>query len=179
MIRLVSVMLGLALLCGASAAAQPRDTVRRDTAKPLEVFTEFQNTKSPGLAILYGVFPGGGQIYTEQYWKAPIVFGAALFLGWRVWDLTSKFNEQADLAASLPDTSAQLSRVRQLREQYRDDRDMNFIYFLAVEALGMIDAYVGVYLYDFNVEGVAGDAKLGVLPTPDGMAPALKLRVQF
>jgi len=171
----------LLLFCFASVAlpAQERDTVRRDTVRPLATMAEFENTKSPGLAVLYGIIPGGGQIYTEQYWKAPIIAAAAGFFLWRVIDLGGKFNEQARIAESLPAASPQLSGVRQLREQYRDEYVMNIVYLAAVEALGMIDAYVGANLYDFNVEGVAGSAKLGLLPAPDGPVPALKLRVQF
>ena len=35
------------------------------------------NPKSPTKAMLFSIIPGGGQVYNEDYWKAPIMFGGA------------------------------------------------------------------------------------------------------
>ena len=41
---------------------------------------------------------------------------------------------------------------RREREFYRDNRDVNIAYFIGVQILSMIDAYVGAHLFDFDVD---------------------------
>lgn len=109
-------------------------------------------TKDPLTATLLSIIPGGGQVYTEQYIKAPIFFGVAAFFAVQAVRYNALFNEQADIYDGLPPGSSQLDRTRSAREFYRDERDQNAAYFIGVTILSMIDAYVGAHLFDFDVE---------------------------
>jgi hypothetical protein len=154
---------------GQSASANGGDTARRTLPVPPDSgtasasrseagvgdTTKFTMTKSPTMAILYSIIPGGGQIYNRQYWKAPLFFGAAVFFAWRVIYYHNLFLDTAAVIDALPSTVSstdpQRLRLRAQREFYRDNRDLNAAYFLGVEILNMIDAYVGAHLFDFDV----------------------------
>jgi hypothetical protein len=83
--------------------------------------------------------------------------------------LNSLFLQKEREASGFPPTSAQYARLKLERESYRDDRDLNVAYFLAVEMLGMIDAYVGAHLFDFDV-GDDISSKLQIAPTGLGLS---------
>ncbi len=140
-----------------SAVAQI-DTAAVDTARAHTGINaangpeEFTMTKSPTTAILFSIIPGGGQIYNQQYWKAPLFAGAAGFFIYRVIYYHNLFSDKADEADRAGQQNPNYSRLKLQRENYRDNRDLNAAYFLGVEILGMIDAYVGAHLFDFNVD---------------------------
>lgn len=113
---------------------------------------EFVMTKDPMTATLLSIIPGGGQIYTEQYIKAPIFFGVAAFFAGSALRYHLLYSEQAEIFEGLPAGSSERPRTRQRREIYRDARDLNVAYFIGVEILSMIDAYVGAHLFDFDVD---------------------------
>ncbi len=156
-------LLPFLLLLGVLTAAAQADTSRTlvtptdtltapgpalDSAAP----TGYVMTKSPTTAVLYSIVPGLGQIYNEQYWKAPMFFGVAGFFAYQAIDYHLQYNRQADLVDAADPADPTLTRSRALREFYRDQRDLNIAYFLGVEVLNMIDAYVGAHLFDFNVD---------------------------
>jgi hypothetical protein len=113
----------------------------------------FVMQKSPTWAMLRSaVIPGWGQFYNESYWKIPIIWGlSAWFL--YVW------NQQNDnyllykglYNQSLSETSNGISRYKELRDFYRDDRDLFAVYLGLTYFLNIIDAYVDAHLYDFDV----------------------------
>jgi hypothetical protein len=134
-------------------------------------------TKSPSEALWKSVIPGWGQYYNEEYWKAPILFGAAVGLGGLIYYYNSEFqnySSQLDEATKagtkiriespddLSDTYFPIKKqlltdleIRQLKgnkEFNRDNRDMMAFYLLGVYIISAVDAYVGAHLYDFNVD---------------------------
>jgi hypothetical protein len=109
--------------------------------------TEFHPAKSPTLALgLSGIFPGAGQIYTENYWKVPIIWGVGGYWIYEWFQLNDKYKQfQRDYLKTQSDQDLRL------REFYRDERD-KFAWFLGVlYVLNLVDAYAGAHLYDFNV----------------------------
>lgn len=113
---------------------------------------EFVMTKSPTTAILFSIVPGGGQFYNEQYWKIPLFAGTAGYFIYRVIYYHNLFSEKADQAEDVGRDSPAYNRLKSEREFYRDERDLNAAYFLGVEILNMIDAYVGAHMFDFDVD---------------------------
>ncbi len=111
----------------------------------------FIMTKDPVVAILWGVIPGGGQLYTEQYWKIPLfVLPIAGLTGLAIHNESKRkeFDRQAE-SASLG--SAEYSTAIAQRQTYQDRRDLSIAIAGGVWILSLVDAYVGAHLYDFDV----------------------------
>lgn len=159
----------LALRCMAQvtdSTSRPKPAI--DTARPAPA-AGYVMTKSPTTATLLAIVPGLGQFYNEQYWKVPVFAGVAGWFVYRVITLNSLFLEKQREANAVGQFSPQYASLKLQREAYRDDRDLNIAYFLAVEMLGMIDAYVGAHLFDFDV-GDDISSKLQIAPTGLGLS---------
>lgn len=96
-------------------------------------------SRSPGKAVLLSLLiPAGGQVYTRNYWKVPLIAPAELALGY----LTCREYSAARSALSRNDTSGYV--------QHRD-RGTTFLFFTgAVIAFSMADAYVSAQLFGFK-----------------------------
>ncbi len=161
MIRRITITLLLLAAAIGTAHAQRGDTVRADSSRPQPAETAkapadttapaYVMTKSPLKATLYSIIPGGGQIYNQQYFKAGLfIAGVGFFVGRAVY-LNGRFLERADSAARYTVGSSTYEFYKAQREAYRDARDENIAYGVGVWILGMIDAYVGAHLFDFDV----------------------------
>lgn len=134
-------------------------------------------TKSPSEALWKSVIPGWGQYYNEEYWKAPILFGAAVGLGGLIYYFNGEYNSYSDqlevatragtkIPIDNPDnlgdtyypirknvlTDLQIRQLKGNKESNRDSRDMMAFYLLGVYVISAVDAFVGAHLYDFNVD---------------------------
>lgn len=108
----------------------------------------FVMQKSPWQAVLMSaVVPGLGQIYNQSYIKAPIIWGVgvALYLGWK-WN-----NDRYKTYQQLFYQNPGLTKYRNVRDFYRDQRDLFTIYMGIAYLLNLVDAYVDAQLFDFNV----------------------------
>ncbi len=97
--------------------------------------------KSPGKAVLLSfLIPGGGQIYTKNYWKAGIIAPAEIGLGY----LSYQAHLQAEQALKQGDTT---------RYPIYRDRRTTFLWWTAVVvAFSMADAYVSAQMFGFDQE---------------------------
>jgi hypothetical protein len=149
------VLVGLLLLAAAGELPAQLDTARHRTDSTFssagDTFPRFRMTRSPTTAVLLSIVPGLGQVYNQQYWKTPIFLGAATFFVVRAVYYNGRFLEKKAQYDTLALTSTIRATVKAQREFYRDNRDLNAAYFLGVEILNMIDAYVGAHLFDFDV----------------------------
>ena len=122
--------------------------------KKNENIAKFKMKKSPWLAVgLSAIFPGLGQLYNESYWKLPIIGFFTGLLGYEIISNNSKFLDYRDryAATQTPENPNGDTRLRELRESYRDLRDQNLLYFGLFYLIDMADAYVDAHLYDFSV----------------------------
>ncbi len=113
--------------------------------------------KSPVGAIWRSfVLPGWGQIYVENYWKAPIfiagVGASVYFIIWNNNKYQSYQNQYDELKKSEPDNAYGLERLKSQKEYYRDNRDKSYFLLGVTYILAAVDAYVGAHLFDFNVD---------------------------
>ena len=125
----------------------------RRESDSLSVLTyfDYKQTKSPTGAMLRSmVIPGWGQLYNESYWKIPIVWGAlgAFAYAWK-WN-DDKVNYYDDKYHSEQNTG-----YYELREFYRNQRDLNTVFFVLVYLLNVVDAYVDAHMFDFEVKSVS------------------------
>lgn len=130
----------------------PHDTVRvRIEGDTLGVPS---GTRSPTTAMLLsGVLPGAGQVYNGSYWKTPIILGLGVYFisEWldnnrRADDYRQKFDLSLQTLPPYGNT-----RLRDLREFYKDQRDSFTWYFFILYVLNIVDAYVDASLYGFDV----------------------------
>ncbi|MBI4546798.1 MAG: hypothetical protein HY707_02375 [Ignavibacteriae bacterium] len=125
----------------------PSSTLRQE-AKP------FQPEKNAWLAVGFSaVLPGSGQIYNEDYWKVPLIWGLGGYyvyewvrLNNRYKDFRDQFNTSVQQRPPFGD-----DRFLRLRDFYRDERDKFAWYLGLLYFLNLVDAYVGANLYDFDV----------------------------
>lgn len=140
-----------------TASVHP-DTVNISTTPPSsllsDTLTGFRSTKSPLVAVTLSLaLPGAGQVYNEDYWKAPIVWGLGGYWAYAWGHQNSqyaKYREEFERSlAELPPYGDE--RLQRLRDFYRDDRDKFAWYIGVLYLLNVVDAYVGSHLYDFDV----------------------------
>ncbi len=132
-------------------------------------------------AMLSAAFPGAGQIYNHQWWKAPIIYATmgtiAYFIYWNndnyvkyrnayidfVDDdpTTTRYDEITPDGYVISDDSWFESTVENRKDNYRRDRDLLIISLVGVYALNIIEANVAAHLYDFDV---SDDLSLNVSP---------------
>ncbi|PKL78881.1 MAG: hypothetical protein CVV25_09960 [Ignavibacteriae bacterium HGW-Ignavibacteriae-4] len=157
--------------------AQDSTEVVQSEIKTVPASNNNYMSKSPSEALWKSVIPGWGQYYNEEYWKSPILFGAAVGLGSLIYYYNSEFNSYRDqldnatrtgtkIAIEGPDnlgdtyypiqksvlTDLQIRQLKANKELNRDNRDMMAFYLLGVYVISAVDAYVGAHLYDFNVD---------------------------
>ena len=153
------------LLLQAISFAQ-EDIVKNQNEKPAD--TVFVMQKSPWGAVLRSaILPGWGQIYNESYIKVPIVWGifGALAAAW-IWN-NHKYNDAQNLYLQNINDPRLGPAYIQLRNAYRDQRDLVSIYIGLAYFLNLVDAYVDAELFDFNVQ-----------PNQNGQS-MLNLRIKF
>lgn len=139
-------------------------------------------------AILWGLLPGGGQIYNKKYWKLPIVWGAftTCFYAFRFnqqkyteyheayRDMSSEdpSKNTAWLAFTPKDTKPEdfekykylLGNFQRGDEYFHRWRDISIVVGLGIYALSIIDAYVDAELATFDI---SPDLSMTVYPKID------------
>lgn len=159
------VLVSLALLTGFVSAQTP-DILKPQLPAPdstLRADTVFQYrpAKSTGKAVLLSfVLPGGGQVYTGNWWKAALIAPAEVTLGF--------FSAREHVAAS-----RSLERYHEQGDsidltdyvRHRDARTAFLWWTGAVLAFSMADAYVSAQMYGFDRE-----MRFGLGPMRAGIA---------
>lgn len=165
------------LLIATCVTFSQTETDSSQSEKPVKLVETTTMTKSPNEALWRSIVPGWGQYYNEEYWKVPILFGAAVGLGGLIYYFNNEFNDYSNQLADATRTGTKIKiesptdlndnyypikknlltplEIRQLKgnkELNRDRRDMMAFYLLGVYVISAVDAYVGAHLYDFNVD---------------------------
>ena len=141
-------------------------TVRDSVRIQGKIVSVGRSTKSPTLAIaLSAVLPGAGQVYTERYWKIPLIwgFGAWFASQWiKAQDLYSGARDRYRASVERGENGGRgNSQYLYERDFYHDERDRFAFYIAITYVLNIVDAYVGASLYNFDVsEDLGGTARL-------------------
>ncbi len=123
-----------------SAAQSEIDTLN---VKKYEVYSP---NKSPAGAMLRSaIIPGWGQFYNKAYWKIPIIWGASAGFIYYWIQNNNEYKTNAELYSQTGDYG-----YYQLREFYRDQRDLNGVFLFITYILNIVDAYVDAHLFDFS-----------------------------
>lgn len=131
--------------------------------------TAFVMTKSPlGSMLRSAILPGWGQIYTKNYWKAPVIWGFAGYYAYYWFRNQDKYNQYKQLYSNSLAEGFGIEDYRRRRDSYRGQRDLFAIYLGITYAINLLDAYVDAHLFDFSVE-----------PDPQTGSALLNLRIGF
>lgn len=115
---------------------------------------KFVMKKSPAGAVIRSILlPGLGQFYNKSYWKIPIIWGVMGYLGYNWYIKNNDYKKYRDLYNSSITSSNPSGNLnyRNLREFYRDQRDLTAVFFGLAYVINILDAYVDAHLYDFDV----------------------------
>jgi hypothetical protein len=138
------------------------DTLAEQAAKRFAPFAWFsKDYPDPKKALMFSVFPGGGQIYNKKWWKLPIVYAG---MGGMVYLIDRNSTEYLYFKRAyrrsvrgLPhDLSGRggLDNPTTLK-RFRDQADKNAQYsymgLIAVFGLAAMDAFVDAHLRTFDV----------------------------
>jgi hypothetical protein len=159
---------GLALLAGFVSAQTP-DTLKpqlnpADSKAQADTVPIYRPARSTGTAVLLSfLLPGGGQVYTGNWWKAALIAPAEVTLGY----FSIKEHRSASRYLSLFTLHhVESDSVNYVR--HRDTRTALLWWTGAVLAFSMADAYVSAQMYGFDRE-----MRLTLGPTRAGIAMEL------
>ena len=145
--------------------------------------------------------PGWGQIYNRQYWKLPIVYAALggitgvsinasrqhrlytrayQYKAWTPADgeahpfpqFEDEYLQVLQNECGNVDCDPSSSSLKQLRDNFRRNRDLSRFGIGLVYGLSVIDAFVSAHLLDFDV---SEDLTLQVFPHPGGATAQLRI----
>jgi hypothetical protein len=106
--------------------AQTDDTIPKIEVQPKIYY------KSPGLSMLFStIFPGGGQLYCQEYIKGALFLGAEGMLGYFAYQNHRDY-------------------LRTNKQKHLDRRNNLLWWLAAVKVLSVADAYVTANMYKFN-----------------------------
>lgn len=126
------------------------------------------DTKNPLKASLYSaVLPGLGQVYNEQYWKVPVVWGLlGTGIGFTVYyNKRHKHYRDAFIAELNGETHKysgilDASRLGVIQDDMKRNRDYAIVLTVLAYALNILDATVDAHLYE-----IRKDKDLSIDPT--------------
>jgi len=142
----------LALLAG-FVLAQTLDTLKpqlnpADSTSKANTVGIYRPAKSTGTAVLLSfLLPGGGQVYTGNWWQAALIAPAEVTLGY--------FSVREHLSASNYLSLFTLHHVQSDSVNYVRHRDARTTFLWctgAALAFSMADAYVSAQMYGFDRE---------------------------
>jgi hypothetical protein len=174
------------------------DTVQQKKVKPIRA-------KSPKRAALFGLIPGGGQIYNNKYWKLPLVYGLGYLIVYNYQFNNTRFQFYKDLLI-LKDQDASdeeivsfvegyktiegtndisssffvsitQSRVQSLHDGYRSGVQSTYMYAFLWYGLTIMDAVVDAHFSTFDI---SDDLSLNIQPNIQFVdRPALGVSLAF
>lgn len=135
-----------------------QEIILNDSIKAIKIKKQKDPKKA---AIFSAILPGAGQAYNKKYWKIPIVWGGFAGLGY--WAASQnkgyrKFkNALIYRTDNNPNTIDEYENVytvesmKTIRNEYRRQRDLIFIFMTLWYGLNIVDATVDAHLSHFNI----------------------------
>jgi hypothetical protein len=130
---------------------------------------------SPHKATMYSaVVPGLGQIYNKRYWKLPIIYGAAGIFIYQINYHSDEYNKYRN--AYLDMTNGKIDEfevysseetLKNIKDNYRRNRDLSVIGLAAVYLLNILDATVDAHFFHYEINR---NLSMQVVPAVSPMA---------
>ena len=162
-----------------------QDIVLIDSDEEIILEVDSSHIKNPKkAAMLSAAFPGVGQIYNGDWWKAPIVYAGLGGLGFCIYLYNDHYNlyrngyldytdddyttrrynliPGAEYAREEDGDEWMESTLENRKDSYRRNRDLFIIATIGVYVLNIIEANVAAHMSDFDV---SDDLSMKVAPT--------------
>lgn len=139
------------------------------------------------------IIPGWGQATNKKYWKIPLVYGALGTTSYLFFRNLKQYRESKDayiLATDGDETNDYLikepyytvryqpDRIRNFRNQVRQNVDYSALFFLIFWGLNVVDAAVDAHLKTFDVsDDLSLHIKPGFSPTANTTGISLVLQI--
>jgi hypothetical protein len=138
----------------AQQPAVPHDTAPAPADSGSAPSPVWSNPVSPTRAVIFSpLFPGWGQLYSENSWRAALAFGAEMFYWSRMLMNDRKAEREQDFSATLEPGLAR-DRLSLQVEEYRQ-RVRDFAWWsLGAMLIIALDAYVDAHLFQFDQDPV-------------------------
>ena len=121
--------------------------------------------KDPKVAtLLSAILPGAGQAYNEKIWKVPIIYGGIITTAYFVEFNNRRYQKFKDALQIVRDPSLGANPFPNLNQDgiirnvdyWRRNRDLCYLIFGVIYALGIVDAQVDAHLSGFDVSDDLG-----------------------
>lgn len=147
--RIIRVLVTLLFFSTLSFAQNSIDSSDTSNVK----LDEFKMQKSAwGAVARSAILPGWGQFYNTSYWKIPVVWGVLGYLGYNWADRNKLYKNYRDLYnQEFELNNTKNASYQELREFYRDQRDLLAVFIGLAYFLNLVDAFVDAHLFDFDV----------------------------
>ena len=153
-VSLVLMMTGTGTLWG-----QVPDSTGVSPPESVEIGLSKAELLKPGISatravLMTPVFPGWGQLYARNNWRAAVGFGVEMFYLSQLLLNNRKAVRNQEFADQLPPDSAEQELYNARAEENRQ-RALDFIWWSAgVLLIVALDAYVGAHLFEFDEDAV-------------------------
>lgn len=138
------------------------DTLNKQTVPNSLMLDEELSTIDPQKAtMLAALLPGLGQIYNRQAWKAPIYYGAFVYIGHMIYTNDRLYNIfRQSLFAEIDQDPTTVNpfanrfnetALRRNTDNFRRNRDFMIIVASIVYFLNIADAHIGAHLREFDI----------------------------
>ena len=162
-----------------NAVAQKTSAKDSTIKKNKGIFSRYDSTKAynPRIAtIRSAILPGWGQATNKKYWKIPIVYAALGTTAYIFVRNVKQFNEAKAAYINATDNNPandfeipqpyysvkdQPERIRNFRNEVRQNVDYTVLFFIAFWGLNVVDATVDAHLKTFDV---SDDLSLQIKP---------------
>lgn len=162
-----------------NAVAQKTSAKDSTIKKNKGIFSRYDSTKAynPRIAtIRSAILPGWGQATNKKYWKIPIVYAALGTTAYIFIRNVKQFNEAKAAYINAIDNNPlndtlipqpyysvkdQPERIRNFRNEVRQNVDYTVLFFIAFWGLNVVDATVDAHLKTFDV---SDDLSLQIKP---------------
>jgi hypothetical protein len=140
-------------------------------AKPVDRSDKVPHRYPMVALALSGVFPGGGQLYTQKYFRAAAFAGALAYFGYGYCREDRAMGREVDLANSAA-TAAEFLQHRDSYYAHYDNRRSFQWWGVGVWLFSMMDAYIDAHMFKFDER--AQEPRIGLRAGPNSLALSTK-----
>jgi hypothetical protein len=107
-----------------------------------------------GAVLATPLFPGWGQLYTDNFWKAGLAYGAQMYFWTNIFSRDRQAVRARDFANTFPTDDPNYARYNSIAEEsWEQMRDFAW-WSGGVLLIIALDAYVGAHLFNFDQDPV-------------------------